>query len=226
MRSMAARHGIGKDTVARIWRDHNLQPWRVDRFKVSNDPRFEEKGVDVVGLYSNPPERAPVFSFDEKTQCQALDRTQPSLPLRPGRAGTMTSTTAATARRTCFAALNVATGEVITDCRKRHSGADVLRFFKLIDLHVPGHLDLHAVLDDLSAHTAPEVQEVTGSAQARALAPALHPDQLELGERGQVPPTRQLRTSSTVSRSGRSAFPGRCRACLPLSSPCSGWAWP
>jgi transposase len=89
-RTLAARVGIGKDAVAKIWADHNLKPWRVDTFKVSNDPRFEEKLVDVVGLYLNPPARAVVFSFDEKTQCQALDRTQPSLPMKPGRAGTMT----------------------------------------------------------------------------------------------------------------------------------------
>ncbi|MFD7011031.1 IS630 family transposase, partial [Rhodococcus jostii] len=89
-RTMAARVGIGKDSVAKIWADHNLKPWRVATFKISNDPRFEEKLVDVVGLYLNPPARAVVFSFDEKTQCQALDRTQPSLPMKPGRAGTMT----------------------------------------------------------------------------------------------------------------------------------------
>ncbi len=84
-RLMASRFGIGKDTVARIWKDHNLKPWKVDTFKVSNDPRFEEKLVDVVGLYLNPPERAVVFSFDEKTQVQALHRTQPSLPMKRGR---------------------------------------------------------------------------------------------------------------------------------------------
>ena len=93
--------GIGKDTVAKIWADHNLKPWKVKTFKIGNDPRFEEKLVDVVGLYLNPPERAVVFSFDEKTQCQALDRTQPSLPMKPGRAGTMTMTTNATERSTC-----------------------------------------------------------------------------------------------------------------------------
>ena len=86
-RLMADRFGIGKDSVARIWRDHNLKPWKVDTFKVSNDPHFEAKLVDVVGLYLNPPERAVVFSFDEKTQVQALDRTQPSLPMKKGRAG-------------------------------------------------------------------------------------------------------------------------------------------
>ena len=85
-RTMAARVGIGKDSVGKIWSDHNLKPWRVETFKVSNDPRFEEKLVDVVGLYLNPPARAVVFSFDEKTQCQALDRTQPSLPIKPRRA--------------------------------------------------------------------------------------------------------------------------------------------
>ena len=82
---MAAQVGIGKDAVAKIWADHNLKPWKLDTFKVSNDPRFEEKLVDVVGLYLDPPQRAAVFCFDEKTQCQAFDRTQPSLPMKPGR---------------------------------------------------------------------------------------------------------------------------------------------
>src|SRR5665213_3096553 len=82
--------GIGKDSVAKIWRDPKLKPWKVDTFKISNDPLFEDKLVDVVGLYMDPPKKAVVFSFDEKTQCQALDRTQPSLPMVPGRAGTMT----------------------------------------------------------------------------------------------------------------------------------------
>ncbi len=110
-RLMAERHGIGKDTVARIWRDHQLKPWKVDTFKVSTDPDFEEKLVDVVGLYLNPPERAVVFSFDEKTQCQALDRTQPSLPMKPGRAGTMTHDYKWNGTVDLFAALNVGTGE-------------------------------------------------------------------------------------------------------------------
>jgi transposase len=88
-RSLAKRFGIGKDAIARVWADHNLKPWRVDSFRVSNDPHFEERLVDVVGLYMNPPARAAVFSFDEKTQCKAMDRTQPSLPMVPGRAGTI-----------------------------------------------------------------------------------------------------------------------------------------
>jgi transposase len=158
-RLLAKRFGIGKDTVARIWRDHNLQPWKVDTFKISTDPRFEDKLVDVVGLYMDPPERAVVFSFDEKTQCQALDRTQPSLPMKPGRAGTMTHDYKRNGTTDLFAALNVATGEVVYDCRKRHTGNDVLGFFKLIDLHVAGDLDIHVVLDNLSAHMAPEVTD-------------------------------------------------------------------
>jgi len=156
-RLMAKRHGIGKDSVARIWRDHGLKPWKVDTFKISTDPDFEAKLVDVVGLYLNPPERAVVFSFDEKTQCQALDRTQASLPMKPGRANTMTHDYKRNGTTDLFAALNVATGEVLYDTKPRHRAKEVLSFFKLIDLHVPGELDVHVVLDNLSAHKAPEV---------------------------------------------------------------------
>ena len=158
-RSLAARVGIGKDAVAKIWADHNLKPWKVDTFKVSNDPRFEEKLVDVVGLYLNPPARAVVFSFDEKTQCQALDRTQPSLPMKPGRAGTMTHDYKRHGTIDLFAAMNIATGEVITDLRKGHAGPDVLRFFKQIDASVPRGLSVHVVLDNLSAHSTPEIMK-------------------------------------------------------------------
>lgn len=117
-RSMAARVGIGKDAVAKIWADHNLKPWRVETFKVSNDPRFEGKIVDVVGLYLNPPAGAVVFSYDEKTQCQALDRTQPSLPMKPGRAGTMTHDYKRNGTIDLSAAMNIATGDVLTGLNK------------------------------------------------------------------------------------------------------------
>jgi transposase len=158
-RTLAQRVGVGKDTVARIWRNHELKPWKVDTFKMSTDPQFEEKLVDVVGLYVNPPERAVVFSFDEKTQCQALDRTQPSLPMKRGRAGTMTHDYKRNGTVDLFAALNVGTGEVIHACRKRHTAADVLAFFKLIDANVHRDLDIHVVLDNLSAHKAPQVAD-------------------------------------------------------------------
>lgn len=156
-RLMAARHGIGKDTVARIWRDHGLKPWKVEVFKLSNDPDFEEKLVDVVGLYLNPPERAVVFSFDEKTQCQALDRTQPSLPMKRGRGKTMTDDYKRNGTTDLFAALNIATGEVLYDTKPRHRAIEVLAFFKYIDLHVPADLEVHVVLDNLSTHKAPEI---------------------------------------------------------------------
>jgi transposase len=158
-RSMGDRFGIGKDTVARIWRDHNLKPWRRDTFKVSKDPDFEEKLVDVVGLYMDPPERAIVFSFDEKTQVQALDRTQASLPIKPGRAGTMTHDYKRHGTTDLFAAMNVATGEIIYDTKKSHNAKDVLSFFKLIDLHVPSHLEIHVILDNLSAHKSEPVMK-------------------------------------------------------------------
>jgi len=132
---------------------------KVDTFKISNDPHFEEKCTDVVALYMNPPERAVVFSFDEKTQCQALDRTQASLPMKRGRAGTMTHDYKRNGTTDLFAALNVRTGEVTTHCNKGHKSIDVLAFFKKIDRQVPKDLDIHVVLDNLSAHKGPEVRE-------------------------------------------------------------------
>ena len=158
-RTMAARHGIGKDTVARIWRKHDLKPWRIDTFKVSTDPEFETKLVDVVGLYLDPPARAVVFSYDETTQVQALDRTQPSLPMKRGRAGTMTHDYKRNGTTDLVAAMNVAAGEVFYDTRQSHTARDVLAFFKLIDLHVAKDLEIHVVLDNLSAHKAPPVAE-------------------------------------------------------------------
>ncbi len=158
-RTMGERHGVGKDTVARIWKARKLRPWRTETFKLSNDPRFEEKLIDVVGLYLDPPERAVVFSFDEKTQCQALDRTQPSLPLKAGRARTMTHDYKRHGTTDLFAALNVGTGEVLHQTRKTHKSADVLAFFRWIDLHTPRDLEIHVVLDNLSAHHGPEVRE-------------------------------------------------------------------
>src|SRR3954447_21353125 len=158
-RTMAARVGIGKDAVAKIWADHQLKPWKVATFKVSNDPRFEEKLVDVVGLYLNPPERAAVFSFDEKTQVQALDRTQPSLPMTRGRGETMTHDYKRNGTTDLFAALNVGTGEVLAATRRSHKATDVLAFFKWIDAHVEAGLEVHVVLDNLSAHKAPPVAQ-------------------------------------------------------------------
>ena len=158
-RTLGAKRHVGKDVVAQVWKARNLRPWKVDTFKLSTDPLFETKLVDVVGLYMDPPERAVVFSFDEKTQCQALDRTQPSLPMKPGRAKTMTHDYKRNGTIDLFAAMNLATGEVLHRTRQRHAGSDVLAFFKWIDLHVPRELDVHVVLDNLSAHKSQPVRD-------------------------------------------------------------------
>jgi transposase len=156
-RTMAARHGVGKDFVAAVWRGRNIKPWKVETFKLSTDPDFEAKLVDVVGLYLDPPERAVVLCVDEKSQTQALERTQPSLPLTPGRAGTMTHDYRRAGTTTIFAALDTATGRVLQHCRPRRRHQDFLFFLKLIDLHVPKHLDVHLVLDNLNTHSHEKV---------------------------------------------------------------------
>ena len=156
-RTLAARVGIAGSRGEDLGRSR-AQAVAGQTFKVSNDPRFEEKLVDVVGLYVNPPSRAVVFSFDEKTQCQALDRTQPSLPMKRGRGGTMTHDYKRNGTVDLFAAMNIATGEVLTDLQRSHAATDVLRFFKQIDAAVPRGLSVHVVLDNLSAHNAPEIK--------------------------------------------------------------------
>src|SRR6516225_1973458 len=157
-RTLAARVGIGKDAVAKIWADHNLKPWKVDTFKVSNDPRFEEKLIDVVGLYLDPPQRAAVFCFDEKTQCQALDRTQPSLPMKPGRAGTMTHDYKRHGTTTLFAALNILDGTVIGHNMKRHRHQEFIRFLNTIEAQVPKRKTIHAIVDNYATHKHPKVR--------------------------------------------------------------------
>ena len=185
-RTLAARVGIGKDAVARIWADHELKPWQVETFKVSNDPQFEEKLVDVVGLYLNPPERAVVFSFDEKTQCQALDRTQPSLPMKPGRAGTMTHDYKRNGTIDLFAAMNVATGEVLDRPAHGHTGADVLPFFKHDRPHVPRGLEVHVCWTTCPRTHKPRRSRNGSPTTTAPLAPALHADLQLLAEPGRA----------------------------------------
>ena len=127
---MAARHGVGKDVVARAWREAGLRTWRADVFKVLGDPDFEAKPRDVLGLFVNPPEAAAVFSFDDKSQARAIDRTQPSLPMTRGRAATMTHDYTRNGAVGLFAALKVATGDVLHQTRRCRTGADVLAFFR------------------------------------------------------------------------------------------------
>jgi len=152
VRSMAKAHGVSPATVQRIWSARGIKPHRVETFKLSNDKHFEQKLVDIVGLYLNPPEKAVVLCMDEKSQIQALDRTQPSLPMKPGRAGTMTSDYKRNGTTTLFAALDVLTGEVIGRCLPRHRHEEFLRFLRTIDREVPKGLQVHLILDNYSTH--------------------------------------------------------------------------
>lgn len=156
-RTMAKRVGVSAATVQRIWSDLGLQPHRVETFKVSNDPKFEDKLIDVVGLYLNPPEKAIVLCMDEKSQIQALDRTQASLPMVQGRAGTMTHDYKRNGTTTLFAALDVLTGTVIGQCLPRHRHTEFIKFLNTIDREVPDGLAVHLILDNYSTHTHAEV---------------------------------------------------------------------
>jgi transposase len=156
-RTMAAKVGVSPATVQRIWSDLGLAPHRVDTFKVSNDPRFAEKLIDVVGLYLNPPEQAIVLCMDEKSSIQALDRTQASLPMVKGRAETMTHDYKRNGTTTLFAALDVLTGTVIGQCLPRHRHEEFLTFLATIDREVPQQLQVHLILDNYATHKHPKV---------------------------------------------------------------------
>lgn len=157
-RDMAKICGVSHSSVQRVWNAHNLKPHLVKTFKLSNDKHFVEKLTDVVGLYMNPPENALVFCVDEKSQIQALDRTQPSLPLKKGRAGTLTHDYKRNGTTTLFAALNILKGEVIGSCMKRHRHQEFLKFLKLIDANTPQELDIHCVVDNYSTHKKDKVK--------------------------------------------------------------------
>jgi len=158
-RSMAKAQGVSPATVQRIWSARGLKPHKVKTFKLSNDKRFEEKLVDVVGLYLNPPEKAVVLAMDEKSQIQALDRTQPSLPMKKGRTGTMTHDYKRNGTTTLFAALDVLTGEVIGECLPRHRHTEFLKFLRTLDREVPNGLQIHLILDNYATHKHTNVQK-------------------------------------------------------------------
>src|SRR5437016_8633893 len=157
-RTMAVAQEISKSSVSRIWRSHNLKPHRTETFKLSRDPRFLEKLTDVVGLYLNPPDQAIVLCVDEKSQIQALQRTQPGLPLKKGRCGTMTHDYKRHGTTTLFAALDVLKGKVIGDCHKRHRHQEFLSFLRRLDKEFPGQIPLHLVMDNYGTHKKEEVQ--------------------------------------------------------------------
>jgi transposase len=158
-RTMAAKLGVSAASVSRHWRANGLKPHVVRGFKVSRDPKFVEKLEDIVGLYMSPPEHALVLCCDEKSQVQALDRTQPGLPLKKGRAETMTHDYKRNGTTTLFAALNVLDGQVIGQCQQRHTHAEWLKFLKKIDRETPKDKTLHLIADNYATHKHPVVQE-------------------------------------------------------------------
>jgi transposase len=157
-RGMAAKHGISKTTVAEIWRAFGLKPWKQDSFKVSPDPDLIEKVRDLVGLYMNPPDAAAVFAVDEKPQIQALDRTAPTLPMLPTTPQQATHDYERNGTVDLFAALDIASGTVISDIRASHNQDDFIAFLNKINREVPAQLDVHIILDNLSTHKTPKVQ--------------------------------------------------------------------
>jgi transposase len=158
-RSMAKAQGLSKATIQRIWSAQGLQPHRTKGFKLSKDPRFTEKLTDVVGLYLNPPDKALVLCVDEKSQIQALQRTQPGLPIKKGRCGTMTHDYKRHGTTTLFAALNLLDGKVIGECMPRHRHQEFLRFLRRLDREFPKDLDLHLIADNYGTHKQPKVKE-------------------------------------------------------------------
>ena len=158
-RGLAAKHGISHTTVREIWRAFGLKPWREDSFKVSPDPDIVEKVRDLVALYMNPPVAAAVFAVDEKPQIQALNRTAPTLPMLPTTPARATHDYQRNGTCDLFAALEIATGKVITDIRARHTSADFVAFLNKVNRNVPKDLDVHIILDNLSAHKTPTVHK-------------------------------------------------------------------
>jgi transposase len=158
LRSMAKVSGLSYSSVQRIWHAHGLKPHLVKTFKLSRDKNFAAKVEDVVGLYLNPPDKALVICVDEKSQIQALDRTQPGLPMKKGRCGTMTHDYKRNGTTTLFAALNMLDGKVIGTCMPRHRGREFLRFLKLIDERTLPHFDLHLIVDNYATHKTPAVK--------------------------------------------------------------------
>jgi transposase len=155
---MAAVSGVSRATVARIWRAHGLKPHLLRSFKLSHDPQFREKLEDIVGLYLSPPEHALVLSCDEKSQIQALDRTQRGLPLKTGRAGTMTHDYFRHGTTTLFAALNILDGMIIGTCMKRHRHQEWLKFLRLLERETPSDKTLHLIVDNYATHKHPKVK--------------------------------------------------------------------
>lgn len=160
---MARHAGVTQWQVRQVWQAADIKPHRLKTFKLSRDPHFAEKVIDVVGLYLDPPDNALVLSVDEKTQIQALDRTQPGLPMKPGRGGTLTHDYKRHGTTNLYAAFNVATGEVLGRLTRRHRATEFRRFLAQIDRATPADLDLHLIVDNSSTHTTEAIQDFLGA---------------------------------------------------------------
>ena len=179
LRELAKAEGVSKNTIHRLWQDHQLKPHLTKSFKLSRDPRFLEKLTDVVGVYLTPPQNAVVLCVDEKSQIQALDRTQPGLPLKPGRCGTFTHDYERHGTTTLFAALHVLEGRVIGQCYPRHRHQEFLKFLRRLDEEFPGEVTLHLILDNYGTHGHERVRRWLAK---HAFCAALHSDEFQLVE--------------------------------------------
>jgi transcriptional regulator with XRE-family HTH domain len=204
---MAERTGLSKSTIGRIWRDFGLKPHRVDGFKLSNDPLLVEKVYDVVGLYVNPPEAAVVLSVDEKSQVQALSRSQPAFPVMPGMPEKRTHDYVRHGTTSLFAAFNTADGAVISSLHRRHRAVKFKKFLTKIDDQVPDDLDVHLICDYYGTHKHPTVTKARG---ASPVPHALHPDLLVVDQPGRaVLRLRHRRSSATLGPPQRPSPRGR-----------------
>src|ERR1700687_3053886 len=184
VRVLATKLGVSRMMVQRVWQRYNIQPHRVEKFKISNDPKFEEKVRDVAGLYLHPPDRALVLCVDEKSQIQALDRTAPILPLRPGLPERQTHDYKRNGTTTLFAAFNILNGKVIGSCLPRHRGKEFIKFLNQLEKEVPPEQELHLILDNLQQ---PQERRRAALAQAQKTTPLpfpLHPHQQFLAQSG------------------------------------------
>jgi transposase len=212
-RSLAKATGMSQSAVSRIFRAFALQPHRAETFKLSNDPLFVQKVRDIVGLYLSPPAKAVVLCVDEKTQIQALDRTQPVFPMRPGLPERRTRDYVRHGTTTLFAALDVKSGQVIADCRQRHRASEFVQFLRRIDDAVPKDLDLHVILDNVSTHKTPSVHRWL--ARPPAVPPPLHPDLCLVDQPGREMVCRDHREANPSGHTQEHEEAHRRHPCLP-----------
>jgi transposase len=207
-RKMAKAVGVSHRSVQRVWAGAGLKPHLVRTFKLSNDPQFAEKVVDVVGLYMNPPERALVLCVDEKSQIQALDRTQPGLPIKKGRAQTMTHDYKRNGTTTLFAALDVKTGQVIGQCLPRHRAKEFIKFLNKIDTAVDKALDLHLILDNYSTHKTKQVRKLVEACTPASSCTSFRPRRLgSIWSNGSSPRLPRMPSAAELSRVSTTSRP-------------------